>query len=58
MKDCKEHHSALTRGYTSRKASAPFVAYKGRFGEGLTRLTPHPRSTQYCYITYYIKRSD
>ena len=59
--DCTMHHTALTRGYVSRKPIEaginPFTSYKGRFGEGFTRLSSNPKSTQYCFITYYIKKA-
>ena len=59
IEDCRLHHTSLTKGYVSRKpikdGTNPFTPYKGRFGEGFTRLSSNPKSTQYCFITYYIK---
>ena len=59
IEDCIMHHTSLTRGYVSRKplkkSTNPFTPYKGRFGEGFTRLSPNWSSTQYSFITYYIK---
>jgi len=59
LTECTMHHTSLTKGYVSRKTgSHPFVPYKGRFGEGFTRLSPNWKSTQYSFITYYIKTLD
>ena len=54
--DCRLHHTSLTRGYVSRKdgTKQPFTPYKGRFGEGFTRLLPNWGSTNYSFIEYYI----
>lgn len=57
LEGCKRSHTSRHRGYVSRKGSQPFVPYKGRFGEGYTRLTPAWDSTLYCFITYYIKEA-
>ncbi len=40
------HHSALARGYVSRKSEGYAVPYKGRFGEGYALYTTNYRSTQ------------
>lgn len=52
----KYHHAARHRGYVSRKKEGEVnnFDYKGRFGKGVTVLTPGFDSTQYCYIEYYI----
>ena len=54
--------TALTRGYTSRKAEnmnkAPAVPYNGRYGTGYTTLFPNFSSSQYCYKEYWIKTGD
>ena len=51
----KAHHTALTRGYVSIKATEGIKEpYKGKFGEGYTILSHNPNSTRYCYITYYV----
>ena len=52
------HHTALTRGYVSRKLSnddCVAIPYSGKFGEGYIVYTPNWDSTRYCYISYYIK---
>jgi hypothetical protein len=52
----KNHHSAWTRGYVSRKNNTEVLkGYKGKFGEGYAVLTASFESTQYCRITYYVK---
>ena len=50
------HHAASYRGYVSRKKEGVVnnFNYNGRFGKGVTVLTPNFDSTQYCYIEYYI----
>lgn len=55
MKEYKEHHTSLSRGYVSIKATEGIKEpYKGRFGEGYTVRRHNPQSTRYCLITYYV----
>lgn len=50
------HHTAFRRGYVSRKNPEGITKpYKGRFGVGYIKLTPCWCSTQYCYVSYFIK---
>lgn len=50
------HHTALSRGYISRKLKNGIVeAYNGRFGEGFAVLKPNYESTRYHFISYYVK---
>ena len=57
-KNYEYHHSALTRGYVSRKNLDGIVKpYKGRFGKGYVILTPRWDTTKYCNIYYYIEKS-
>lgn len=51
----KYHHTALTRGYVSRKSDGVVMPYKGKFGEGYKVLTHYNLSTQYCQVSYYVK---
>lgn len=51
----KLHHTAWARGYVSRKTDSIVLPYKGRYGEGYKVLQPSFTSTQYCYVTYYVK---
>lgn len=54
-KEYKLHHTALCRGYVSKKATEGIrERYKGKFGEGYTVKTHNPNSTYYCNISYYI----
>lgn len=56
---CKEHHTALCRGYVSRKGGTVIIEeYNGRFGKGYTVKTANYLSTNYCYITYYIEEGE
>jgi len=54
------HHSALTRGYVSRKGidqeEVYVQEYSGRFGEGVVYDAPNWESNRYCYRNYYIKK--
>jgi hypothetical protein len=51
----KLHHTALTRGYVSRKNPEGIARpYKGKFGEGIMIFTPNFESTRYCYVSYYV----
>ncbi|WP_158588575.1 hypothetical protein [Blautia sp. AF13-16] len=54
MKEYREHHTALTRGYVSKKSAGIKESYKGKFGEGYTVRRYNPQSTRFCYITYYV----
>jgi len=55
MREYKEHHTALTRGYVSVKnTEGSREAYNGKFGTGYTVRRYNPYSTRYCLITYYI----
>jgi hypothetical protein len=52
----KKLHTSRQRGYVSRKnPEGVAMPYKGRFGEGLKLLTPCYDSSQYCYVTYFVK---
>lgn len=49
------HHTALTRGYVSKKEVNGIVeAYEGRFGKGYTVKRNNPDSTRYCIIEYWV----
>jgi hypothetical protein len=51
----KFHHSSLCQGYVSKKLPDGIKApYRGRFGEGYTIKSHNPRSTLYCWISYYV----
>jgi hypothetical protein len=50
------HHTAYAAGYVSRKTDGYLVKYEGKFGKGYKWLHPNSESTQYCYVTYIIKR--
>lgn len=54
MKNYKEHHTSLTRGYVKVNQEVK-EEYNGRFGKGYTVKRHNPNSTQYCYITYYVE---
>lgn len=51
----EEHHTSYSKGYISRVATGTLRPYKGRFGEGYTIHTPCWESTNYHYVTYWIK---
>ena len=51
------HHSALFRGYVSRKMDIDDIRaypYSGRFGVGYTVDFPNYNSTHYSYRSYFI----
>lgn len=47
-------HTALTRGYVSRRSEGTVQPYAGRFGKGFAVYTPNWDSTGYCFVTYYV----
>lgn len=50
-------HTAIHRGYhTVKKESVK--PYKGRFGVGVIIESHYPKSTQYHYVEYWIKRGE
>ncbi len=50
------HHTALSRGYISRKLKDGIVEeYDGRFGKGYTVSKPNFESTRYYFVSYYVK---
>lgn len=51
----KEHHSAMRRGYESRKCVGHAEPYKGRFGEGYVWISPLSYTTRYVLVTYFVK---
>ena len=54
-----EHHTALTRGYVSKKIKTTKPKeYNGYFGKGYTVKSHNSRSTRYCYITYYVEKEQ
>ena len=50
-----EHHTGRARRYVSRKSEGVLEPYKGKFGEGYKLFTPAWDSTNYCFVTYYVK---
>ena len=54
-KGYRKHHTAYASGYVSRKTDGYLVKYDGRFGKGFKWYQPCMNSSQYCYITYYVK---
>ena len=51
----REHHTALARGYISRKSAGVVGKYSGKFGDGYTISYPRHDTTQYHTVVYYIK---
>ena len=50
------HHTALRRGYISRKTEGRVETYAGKFGKGYVILTPRYDTTQYINVAYYIEK--
>lgn len=56
QKNYTEHHTSRARRYVSRKNKEGIAEqYKGIFGEGYKVFTPAWDSTQYCFVTYFVK---
>ena len=54
--ELREHHSAIHRGYVSRKNPDGVIEkYKGRFGTGYKRILPRWDTTQYVTVEYYVE---
>lgn len=51
------HHTASRMGYESRRSDGKIEPYSGRFGEGFIHVSPRWDTTQYVYVTYYIKNN-
>lgn len=53
----KLHHTSMCRGYVGKKAypNGILEEYEGKFGKGYTLKEYSHKSTNYCWITYYIK---
>lgn len=52
-----ESHTSYKRGYVSRKIDGIVSGYDGRFGKGFVVSAPCFKSTQFCYVTYYVEAS-
>lgn len=52
------HHTASEMGYVSRRREPEVHPYRGRFGEGYKVLSPRWDTTQYVYVTYYIRKEE
>ena len=48
------HHSALEKGYISRKEPPFLTKYKGKFGEGYKLHIPDFRGSNYHIIKYFV----
>lgn len=49
------HHEALRPGYISRRLRGVIEPYAGRFGRGYRVRVPNEKSTQYCFVRYYLE---
>ena len=55
-KGLRQLHTSLTRGYVSRKNEYGItLPYSGRFGTGFKVLSRNFESSQYCFVTYFVK---
>ncbi len=48
-------HTSYFRGYVSRRGAGYAISYKGKFGEGYKLLSPCWASSQYAFVTYFVK---
>lgn len=53
-----DHHTGSRRGYESRKGEGRIEEYNGKFGNGYIHIQPRFDTTQYVYVTYYIKKES
>lgn len=49
------HHTAMTRGYISRKNEPAPTPYSGKFGKGFVIYRPNWESTRFSFVDYYIE---
>jgi hypothetical protein len=54
-RELKLHHTGSKRGYISRTSAGVVSKYSGKFGTGYTISRPRYDTTQYVYVTYYVK---
>lgn len=54
VKGLRRHHTATKRGYVGVNQII-CEPYNKRYGEGYAVYMHNPNSTQYCYVTYYVK---
>lgn len=53
---CQLHHSAIARGYVSRKGDrVRIVPYTGRYGTGYKVMHAWDQSTRFCPVDYYLE---
>jgi hypothetical protein len=48
-------HTAMFRGYVSRKDGSYARPYKGRYGRGVVVYSPNWGSTRYSFVSYYLE---
>lgn len=54
IEDLEWHHTSFARGYV-RVNTTERYPYKGKFGEGVVIYFNNPKSTNYCFVAYYVK---
>ena len=54
VEQLKYHHTAMFRGYVTRKEYGIIEPYNGKFGNGFVVKRPNWNSTQYSFVDYYI----
>jgi hypothetical protein len=54
----KWHHTALFRGYVSRKSSGYIQPYTGKYGTGYKVFKPNYNSTRYSFVEYWIQEAE
>lgn len=50
----KLHHTALARGYISRKIEGTVESYDGVFGKGFKVMKPNFKSSRYVIVEYWV----
>ena len=50
----KEHHTAMTGGYISRRLAGVIKEYHGQYGHGYTVHEPSFQGTKFHRVTYFV----
>lgn len=51
---CELHHTAVAKGYISRRVGEQIVEYAGKFGKGYKVCKPRWDTTNFYYVEYWI----
>ena len=57
LSGCERKHTAYCRGYV-RANSFKISAYNGMYGKGYRVFNHNSKSSNYCFVTYYIGKKE